>query len=197
MKAFKPFNFNKRIDNIDIMQRLCIYHNEANNALGMIDNDKKESLCILKDIFHSLRDEVNEYNKVKYSNIILNNKLYSIYCTNLKDAYSHCDGVNSYINLSPNLCNIVDYTMVDFFDLFPLHDDKFIFDKNKIEDYLYNNCCIELKNYNLYIGKVEIKLTDPIQGEVESVSVLMQDNWYQLPLNEINRIIRIDDLENK
>lgn len=188
----EPFDFSKKINKIDLYQHLCYYHNEADNNMHMIDENKRLAFSNFKEIYHLLRDEYNEYNKVKNYDYIHSNSLYINYVENIRDAYVKPTNVNSYKMLHSNLYDIQDYMRYDFNEIFCL-SDKYKFDINNIDGYLGKMCCIELKNYNVYVGTVDIKLSNPIEDKSESISILFLGSWKQIDIKDIDKIKIIED----
>lgn len=188
----EPFDFSMKVNTLNIYQHLCYYHNEANDNLHIINEDRKSAMSNLKELYHLLRKEYKEYDKVKNGDYIISNGIYSQYVSNIRDAYAHCMNVNSYNNLSSNLYDIYDYMKYGFEEIFFM-DDKNIFDENDINDYLHKVCCVELKNNNIYVGKVDIKIHDGVDDKDESISVFFLDKWHQIMLEDIEKIKIIED----
>lgn len=186
-----PFDFSKTVSNLDMYQHLCYYYNESINNLKIIDDNKKKAFSNFKELYHLLKNEYKEYSKVKNSNYILNNGTYAQYVSNITDAYVHCLDVNSYDNLQSNLCNIYDYMSYGFTNIFNL-DKNNTFIKTKMDKYLYKICCVELKNSNIYVGKVTWKIHDSVDDKDESITIYFLNHWKQIMLNEIEKIKIID-----
>lgn len=110
----EPFDFSKKINKIDLYQHLCYYHNEADNSMHLIDENKRLAFSNFKEIYHLLREEYNEYSKVKNYDYIHSNSLYINYVENIRDAYVKPTNVNSYKMLHSNLYDIQDYMRYDF-----------------------------------------------------------------------------------
>lgn len=182
-----PFNFSNTVKTLDLYQRLCYYHNEANNGLQIINNERTIAMSNLKGLYNLLKKEYNEYNKVKNEDYILSNGIYAQYVSNISDAYLHCININSYDKLSSNLYDVYDYVKYGFEEIFCL-DDKNKFAKNNINNYLYKVCCVELKNGNIYVGKTNIKLHDFVDNRDESISIYFLDEWNQIMIDDIDKI---------
>lgn len=183
----EPFNFSVKVKKINIYQHLCYYHNEANDNLHIINDDRRYALSNLKELYHLLRKEYKEYDKTKNSDYILSDGIYAQYVSNIRDAYSHCMNINAYDNLSSNLYDIYDYMKYGFEEIFCM-DDKNKFYQSEINDYLHKECCIELKNNNIYIGKTDIKLHDGVDNKDDSILVFFLDEWHQIMLEDIDKI---------
>ena len=186
----KPFDFSKKVNKLELYQHLCYYHNEADNNLHLIDENRQLAFSNFKELYHLLRDEYKEYDKSKNADYILFNEKYNQYVSNIRDAYANCTDVNSYGNLSSNLYDIYDYMRYGFEEIFCIDDEL---DSNKIDSYLGKICCIELKNHNVYIGQVDIKLYDNETDNNESISVLFLENWHQIEINDIDKIKIIEE----
>ena len=188
----EPFNFSIKVNKLNMYQHLCYYHNEANDNLNIINEDRKKAKSNLNELYHLLRKEYKEYDKAKNSNYILSDGIYAQYVSNISDAYTHCMNVNHYDDLLSNLYDIYNYMTYGFEEIFCM-DDKNKFDENDINDYLYKVCCIELKNKNIYFGKVDIKIHDGVDDKDESISVFFLDKWHQIMLEDIDKIKIIED----
>lgn len=188
----KPFDFSKNINKIDLYQHLCYYYNEADYNLHLIDKDKKLAFSNFKELYHLLRDEYKEYDKAKNSDYIMSNGIYSQYVSNIRDAFANCLNVNSYDGLSSNLYDIHDYMRYGFEEIFCLKSEDKV-NLNNLDSYIGKICCIELKNYNVYVGQVNIILSDSIKDKIESVSVLFLGHWKQLDIKDIDKIKIIED----
>lgn len=188
----EPFDFSKNIDKIDLYQHLCYYHNEADNNLHMIDKNKRLAFSNFKEIYHLLKDEYNEYDKVRNYKNIHSKKIYINYVDNIRNAYVKPTNVNSYAMLQSNLYDIQDYMRYDFNEIFCL-GDEYKLNSNNIENYIGKICCIELKNYNVYVGLVDIKLSDSTENKTESISILFIGLWKQININDIDKIKIIEN----
>lgn len=188
----KPFDFSKNINKIDLYQHLCYYHNEADNNMHMIDKNRRLAFSNFKEIYHQLRDEYNEYSKVKNYDYIHSNSLYINYVENIRDAYVKPTNVNSYEMLHSNLYDIQDYMTYDFNEIFCLGDEYKV-DINSMYNYIGKICCVELKNYNVYVGQVNIILSDSIEDRVESISILFLGSWKQINISDIDKIKILED----
>lgn len=187
----EPFIFSKTPSKLSIYQHLCYYHNMANDNFIIIDEDKQNALLNFKKIYQILGKEYKEYSKVRNSDYILSSGLYAQYVGNIIDAYAHCLKVNSYENLSSNLYNIRDYMTYEFPELFCL-DESNIFNEKEVNKFLHKICCIEQKNGNVYVGKVDIKICDVVDNKDESVSVFFLDEWIQINIDDIEKISIMD-----
>lgn len=131
----EPFDFSRGVNKIDLYQHLCYYHNEADNSMHIIDENKQLAFSNFKKIFHLLRDEYNEYDKVKNHDYIYSNSMYVNYVDNIRDAYVKPTSVNSYKMLSSNLYDIQDYMRYNFNEIFCL-DNKYKFNMNNVDNYI-------------------------------------------------------------
>lgn len=183
----KPFDFSKNIEFIDLYQRICFYYNAARSNLGIIKENKKLALANFSEIYHLLENEFIEYSKVRNYKFISTNVEYISYVDNIKNAYSKPTRVRSYDNLSSNLYDIKYYILNNFNSIFCLNDND-NFEKSNIDSYLGKVCCIELNNYELYVGKVDLKLYEIPNENVESISILYFEQWKQIYIEEIKRI---------
>lgn len=188
----KPFDFSKNIDKLDMYQHLCYYYNEAHNNMQIIKENKQLAFVNFKELYHLLKDEYKEYDKVQNQKNILSNSIYAQYVDNITNAYVKPTNVNSYKMLNSNLYDIKDYMRYGFSNVFFLNDENRL-EKNEIDYYLGKICCIGLNNYNVYVGKVDIKLFDWINDKDESISVLFLGKWRQIPIGDIDKIKILED----
>ncbi len=188
----KPFDFSKNINDIDLYQHLCYYHNEAFNSMIILKEDKRTAFLNFKDLYHLLKEEYDEYHKSRNYKNIHSNSIYIQYVKNITNAHVKPTNVNSYKTLSSNLYDIKDYVINGFVDIFYLNDEYGL-NNNKIDLYLGKICSIKLKNYNIYVGQVDIKLSDSIEDETESISVLFLGSWKQINISDIDKIKIIED----
>lgn len=184
----EPFDFSSNVNKIELYQHLCYYHNESDNNSHKIDEDKKFAFLSFKELYHLLRAEYKEYDKVKNSDYIMSNGVYSQYVSNIRDAFVNCVNVSSYDWLSSNLCDIYTYMEYGFEEIFCLSDEDKL-DVSKIDNYIGKVCCIKLTNYNVFVGQVDIKLSD----KIESISILFLGQWNQIKINDIDKIKIIED----
>lgn len=191
-KRLKPFDFSKSINNIELYQRLCYYHNEANDNMHMLNENRELALDNFKKLYRLLRDEDTEYSKVKNHKYIMLNPIISQYVKNIGNAYAKPTRVTSYLNLSSNLYDVQDYMKYGFGNIFCL-TEKYDFNRNNLDDYLGKICIVELNNFNVYVGMVDIKLFDIPSENDESVSILFLDNWKQIEVEKIKRIKILED----
>ncbi len=188
----EPFDFSGDVNKIDLYQHLCYYHNEADNSMHIIDENKQLAFSNFKKLFHLLRNEYKEYGKVKNHDYIYSNSMYADYVGNIRNAYVNPTNVNSYKMLSSNLYDLKDYMIHNFNEIFCLND-KYKFSVNNVDNYIGKICCIELRNYNVYVGQVDIKLFDFVEDKVESISVLFLGQWKQINICDIDKIKIIED----
>ena len=183
----EPFDFSRNVNKIEIYQHLCYYHNEADNSMHIIVENKHLAFSNFKELYHLLKEEYREYSKVKNYKYIHSNCMYSQYVDNITKAYVKPTNVNSYKMLNSNLYDIQDYITTGFGDIFYLEEGN-VFDKSKIDDFLGKICCIKLNNYNIYVGQVDIKLYDFVEDKIESISVLFLGQWKQIYISDIDKI---------
>lgn len=183
----EPFDFSERVNETELFQHLCFYHNEATNNMKIISFNKALALENFKRIYRLLRLECTEYDKVKNRDYIFANPIYCQYVNNIRNAYAKSIRVTSYSNLSSNLYDVQDYMKYGFNDIFCLNDTD-SFDVDGIDNYLGRMCVIELENFELYVGQLDLKLFSIPEENVESVSILFLGKWKQLMINDIKRI---------
>ena len=188
----EPFDFSRNVNKIELYQHLCYYHNEADNSMYIIDENKQLAFSNFKELYHLLKEEYCEYSKVKNYEYIHSNCMYSQYADNITKAYVKPTNVNSYKMLNSNLYDIQDYITTGFGDIFYLEEGN-VFDKSKIDDFLGKICCVKLKNYNVYVGQVDIKLSDSVEDKIESISVLFLGQWKQIYISDIDKIKIIEE----
>ena len=179
----EPFDFSRNVNKIELYQHLCYYHNEADNSMYIIDENKQLAFSNFKELYHLLKEEYREYSKVKNYKYIHSNCIYSQYADNITKAYVKPTNVNSYKMLNSNLYDIQDYITTGFGDIFYLEEGN-VFDKSKIDDFLGKICCVKLKNYNVYVGQVD---------KIESISVLFLGQWKQIYISDIDKIKIIEE----
>lgn len=192
IKNLKPFDFSKNINNIELYQHLCYYHNEANDNMQILKENKELALDNFKKLYRLLRNEDIEYSKVKNHKYIMLKPVISQYVKNIGNAYAKPTRVTSYLNLSSNLYDVQDYMKYGFGNIFCL-TEKYDFNRNDLDDYLGKICVVELNNFNIYVGMVDLKLFDIPSENDESISILFLNNWKQI---EVEKIKRIKILEN-
>ncbi len=188
----EPFDFSRNVNKIELYQHLCYYHNEADNCMCIIDENKQVAFSNFKELYHLLKEEYHEYSKVKNYKYIHSNCMYSKYANNITKAYVKPTNVRSYKMLNSNLYDIKDYITTGFGEIFYLKEGN-IFDKSKIDYFLGKICCIKLKNYNVYVGQVDIKLFDSVEDKIESISVLFLGQWKQIYIRDIDKIKIIEE----
>lgn len=128
----EPFNLLKNIKPLEIYQRVCYYHNEANDILSIINDDKRQAKKRFLLLYNIIKKENKEYGKVKYDDVKLSNDLYSQYCSNIMECCAKCIDVTSNETLNSNVCEIIDNITYGFYDIFGM-DDNFAFNISKIE----------------------------------------------------------------
>ena len=183
----EPFDFSKKVSEIYLFQHLCYYHNEATKNMKIISSNKALALENFKRIYRLLRLECTEYDKVKNLEYIFANPVYSQYVNNIRNAYAKPIRVTSYSNLSSNLYDVQDYMKYGFNDIFCLNDTD-CFDVESIGNYLGKICVIELENFEVYVGQLDLKLFSIPEENVESVSISFLGRWKQLMINDIKKI---------
>lgn len=188
----KPFDFSKNVNKIDLYQHLCYYHNEAFNNMTILKDNKRIAFLNFKELYRLLKDEYEEYHKSRNYKNIHSDSIYIQYVKNITNAHVKPTSVNSYAMLHSNLYDIQDYVRYNFNEIFCL-DNEYKFESNDIDDYIGKVCCIELKNYNVYVGQVNIVLSDYIEDEIESISVLFLGQWKQIYLSDVDKIKIIED----
>lgn len=192
LKSIQPFDFSKSINNLDLYQHLCYYHNEANDNMRIVNENRVLALDNFKKLYRLLRDEDTEYSKVKNQKYIMFKPIISQYVKNIGSAHAKPTRVTSYLNLSSNLYDVQDYMKYGFENIFCL-TEKYNFDKNNLDDYLGKICVVELNNFNVYVGMVDIKLFDIPSENNESISILFLNNWKQIEVEKIKRIKILED----
>lgn len=188
---FKPFDFSKEVDILELYQRLCFYHNEAFNSLNNLKENEKSSFRKFKELYGMLRIEDHEYSKVSNQKYIMFKPIISQYVKNIGDAYAKPTKVNSYENLSSNLYDVQDYMKYGFENIFCMKEkDNFV--HSKLDNYFGHICVVEMRNFNVYVGRIDLKLFDVPSEKTESVSVLFLNEWILLNVDEIIKIKVLD-----
>lgn len=183
----EPIDFSRNVDVINLYQHLCYYHNEAFISLNDFSENPRLALDNFLRLYRLLRSEYNEYRKVKNSKYILSNSIFSQYVKNISSAYAKPTKVTSYQNLSSNLYDVQDYMKYGFNNIFCLTDEhNFVIEE--LDKYLGNCCVLELNNYEVYVGFVDIKLFSLPDENVESISILFFETWIQIDITKIKRI---------
>ncbi|MDU3721987.1 MAG: hypothetical protein E7G24_02070 [Clostridium celatum] len=103
--------FDKRIiEKEEMREHIDYYVSMAEKGFELLNNgDKKGAMEILKEIRKYMKSEFDYYNKTKVSKYIENNKLYSIYCNGIYEAFAKQTRPTSYEMLSSNLYDVQDY----------------------------------------------------------------------------------------
>ena len=103
--------FDKRIiEKEEMREHIDYYVSMAEKGFELINNgDKKGAMEILKEIRKCMKSEFDYYNKTKVSKYIENNKVYSIYCNGVYEAFAKQTRPTSYEMLSSNLYDVQDY----------------------------------------------------------------------------------------